>query len=279
MKRFLRSEEAPVYDSARYQTPFFDELHEIFRYRELLAKLVSRNIKSRYKRSVLGIAWTMLNPLMMMLVLTMVFSSIFRGTLEHYPIYVLSGLVGWNFFAQTTSSAMSELVWGGNLLTRIYIPRSIFAFTALGTGLVNVALSMVPLLLIMLVTGAPLGLSLLFVPVSILIVAMFSLGVGLFLSTLAVYFVDVVEMYQIFLMAWFYFTPLVYPMEIIPAHYTWAFRLNPLYYIIEVFRQPIFLSQLPDLQILTVASLLSLFTLLFGWWFFTRKADEFAYRV
>ena len=279
MKLFLRSEEVPVYDSASHQAPILDELKEIIHYRELLGKMVSRNIKTRYKRSVLGIAWTMLNPLMMMLILTMVFSSIFRVNLEHYPIYVLSGLVCWNFFAQTTASAMNELVWGGSLLTRIYVPRSIFAFTALGTGLVNVVLSMVPLLVIMLVTGAPLGLSLLFVPVSILIVAMFALGVGLFLSALAVYFVDVVEMYQVFLMAWFYFTPLVYPVQIIPAHYTWAFLLNPLYYMVEVFRQPIFLGRLPDLQTLTVACLLSLFTVLFGWWFFTRKADEFAYRV
>ena len=279
MKLFLKSEGTPVYDSARLQTPVLDELQEIFRYRELLAKLVSRNIKTRYKRSVLGIAWTMLSPLMMMIVMTLVFSSIFRMNLEHYPVYLLSGLVFWNFFSQTTSSAMNELVWGGSLMTRIYMPRSIFAFTALGTGLVNIVLSLIPLLLIMLVTGAPLRLSLFFLPVSILIVGMFALGVGLFLSTLGVYFTDVLEMYQIVLMAWMYFTPVIYPIEIIPASYIWVFYLNPLYYLLEVFRQPIYLGMLPDLQTLAVASLLSSLTLIFGWWFFTRKADEFAYRV
>ena len=279
MKLFLKSEGTPVYDSARLQTPVLDELQEIFRYRELLAKLVSRNIKTRYKRSVLGIAWTMLSPLMMMIVMTLVFSSIFRMNLEHYPVYLLSGLVFWNFFSQTTSSAMNELVWGGSLMTRIYMPRSIFAFTALGTGLVNIVLSLIPLLLIMLVTGAPLRLSLFFLPVSILIVGMFALGVGLFLSTLGVYFTDVLEMYQIVLMAWMYFTPVIYPIEIIPASYIWVFYLNPLYYLLEVFRQPIYLGKLPDLQTLAVASLLSSLTLIFGWWFFTRKADEFAYRV
>ncbi len=279
MKLFLKSEEAPVYDSARHQTPVLDELQEIFRYRELLAKLVSRNIKTRYKRSVLGIAWTMLSPLMMMIVMTLVFSNIFRMNLEHYPVYLLSGLVFWNFFSQTTSSAMNELVWGGSLMTRIYMPRSIFAFTALGTGLVNIVLSLIPLLLIMLVTGAPLRLSLFFLPVSILIVGMFALGVGLFLSTLGVYFTDVLEMYQIVLMAWMYFTPVIYPIEIIPASYVGAFYLNPLYYLLEVFRQPIYLGKLPDLQTLAVACLLSSLTLIFGWWFFTRKADEFAYRV
>jgi ABC-2 type transport system permease protein len=279
MKLFLRSEEPPVYDSARLQTPVLGELREIFHYRELLAKLVSRNIKTRYKRSVLGIAWTMLNPLMMMIVMTLVFSNIFRTNLEHYPVYLLSGLVFWNFFAQTTSSAMNELVWGGSLMTRIYMPRSIFAFTALGTGLVNIVLSLVPLLLIMLVTGAPVRLSVFFLPFSILIVGMFALGVGLFLSTLGVYFTDVLEMYQIVLMAWMYFTPIIYPIEIIPANYMGVFYLNPLYYLLEVFRQPIYLGKLPDLQTLVVSCLLSLLTLILGWWTFTRKADEFAYRV
>jgi ABC-type polysaccharide/polyol phosphate export permease len=279
MKLFLRSEETPVYDSARLQTPVLDELREIFQYRELLAKLVSRNIKTRYKRSVLGIAWTMLNPLLMMTVMTLVFSNIFRMNLEHYPVYLLSALIFWNFFAQTTSSAMNELVWGGSLMTRIYLPRSIFAFTALGTGLVNMVLSLIPLLLIMLITGAPFRLSLFYLPLAILLIAMFALGVGLFLSTLGVYFTDVLEMYQIFLLAWMYLTPIMYPMEIIPPNYLWAFQLNPLYYLLEVFRQPIYLGKLPDLHTLTVACLLSSLTLVLGWWFFTRKADEFAYRV
>jgi ABC-2 type transport system permease protein len=279
MKLFLRSKEAPVYDSARRQAPIIDELQEIFAYRELLAKLVSRNIKTRYKRSVLGIAWTMLNPLMMMLVMTVVFSNLFRANLEHYPVYVLCGFIFWNFFSQTTSSAMSELVWGGTLLTRIYVPRSIFAFTALGTGLVNLGLSLVPLLAIMLITGAPLRFSLLYLPFSILITAMFALGMGLFLSTLAVYFADVLEMYQIVLMAWFYVTPIIYPVDILPADYVWVFTLNPAYHLLEVFRQPIYLGTLPDLQTVVVACSLSLFTLIAGWWFFTRKADEFAYRV
>lgn len=279
MEVFLGSEETPVYDSARHQTPIFHELQEIFQYRELLAKLISRNIKTRYKRSVLGIAWTMLNPLLTMIIMTLVFSNIFRANLEHYTVYLLSGLVFFNFFAQTTSSAMNELVWGGNLMTRIYLPRSIFAFTALGTGLVNIVLSLIPLALIMLVTGAPFRLSLFYLPFSILLVAMFALGVGLFLSTLGIYFTDVLEMYQIVLTAWMYFTPIMYPIEIIPAGYRWVFRLNPLWYLLEVFRQPIYLGNLPDLQTLTVACLLSSVTLIFGWWFFTRKADEFAYRV
>jgi ABC-type polysaccharide/polyol phosphate export permease len=274
-----RNREAEVYDSERHRIALIEELKEIFQYRELLNQLVSRNIKVRYKRSILGIAWTMLSPLMMMTVMTLVFQKLFRAELEHYPVYVLSGLIFWTFFSQTTTAAMNELVWGGSLLSRIYVPRSIFAFTALGTGLVNIFLSFVPLLVIMVVTGAPLKPSLLFLPISILIIAPFALGVGLFLSTLAVYFVDVLEMYQIVIMAWFYLSPILYPLDIIPQHYQWLFEMNPVYFFLEVFRGPIYSGKLPDAFIISVSCLISLVTLLLGWWVFTRKADEFAYRV
>src|SRR5262249_43081131 len=117
----------PVYDSAQQRLAIWEEMKELLRYRDLLFQLIARNIKTRYKRSVLGIFWTLLNPLLMMLVLTFVFSNVFRISTRHYAAYALAGLVLWNFFSQTTSGAMSELVWGGNLMNRIYLPRSIFA--------------------------------------------------------------------------------------------------------------------------------------------------------
>src|SRR5436190_9088144 len=109
-------QEMPVYDSARQSLPSITEFKELWRYRDLLTQLIARNIKTRYKRSVLGILWTMLNPLLMMLVLTFVFSEVFRFKIEHYAAYALAGLLLWNFFAQTTTGAMSELIWGGGFL-------------------------------------------------------------------------------------------------------------------------------------------------------------------
>ena len=120
----------PVYDSANRPHPFWEELREIWRYRNLATQFVGRDIKTRYKRSFLGMAWTMLNPLLMMIVLTLVFSHLFRFELPRYPVYLLSALVLWNFFAQSTTAAMSQLVWGGALLTRIYMPRTIFAISS-----------------------------------------------------------------------------------------------------------------------------------------------------
>lgn len=269
----------PVYDSAQRRLPIITEVRELIRYRDLLYQLIARNIKTRYKRSVLGIFWTLLNPLLMMMVLTFVFSEVFRFKTHHYAAYALSGLVLWNFFAQTTSGAMSELVWGGSLMNRIYMPRAIFAATALGTGLVNLLLSLIPLFVIMVVTGVPIRATILFLPVPLLLTAMFALGVALFLSTLAVYFADVLEMYQILLMAWMYFTPIIYPKEIVPKKLLLLFNLNPMYHLLESFRAPLYSASFAGPKTLAAATAVAVLTLAFGWWFFARKADELAYRI
>lgn len=270
---------APVYDSGLTGNPFLSELKELIRYRDLLWQLVSRNIKTRYKRSVLGIFWTMLNPLLMMLVLTFIFSNVFRFQLPHYATYALAGLALWNFFAQTTTGAMSELIWGSSLMHRIYLPRSIFAISALGTSLVNLVLTLIPLFLVMIITGTPMRPALLILPLPILLTAMFALGVALILSRVAAFFADVLEMYQILLMGWMYLTPIIYPKEIIPEHLRWLFNLNPLYHLIEIFRAPLLVGWLAGPNTVLASVVTAFVTLAFGWWYFSRKADELAYRI
>ncbi len=269
----------PVYDSAHRPPAFLEELVEAWRYRSLIAQLVARDIKVRYKRSVLGVAWTMLNPLAMMLVLTFVFSHLFRATVPHYPVYLLSALVLWNLFAQSTTAAMSHLLWGGSLLSRIYVPRTLFAFAAVGTGLVNLALSLIPLIAIMAVTGVPLKVAFLLIPVPVVLAAMFSLGVGLLMSTLAASFPDVVEMYQVLLTAWYFLTPILYPKTILPETLRWWLNLNPMYHFVEAFRAPIYAGWPAGLHTLAAASVAAIAVLLLGWVTFTSRADEIAYRV
>lgn len=271
--------DVPVYDSAHRPPASLEELVMAWRYRDLVVQLVRRDIVARYKRSLLGVVWTMLNPLGMMVVLTIAFSQVF-GEARAYPGYVLVGLVAWNFFAQTTVAAMEQLVWGGGLLQRIYIPRTMFAISAVGTGLVNLVLSLVPLVAVMLVTGLSIGPEVLFLPVSILLLAAFALGVGLLLSAVAVYFPDVIEMYEIVLTAWMYLTPIIYPEEIIPESIRfWLFNLNPAYHLIKLFRQPVYHGMLPSPTRLATAALMALGALVIGWLVFSRRADEFAYRV
>lgn len=273
----MKTSEELVYDSARRGPVALEEFRGIFQYRDLIYQLVRKDIVSRYKRSILGIAWTLLQPLAMMLILLLVFSTLFQAV-KGYPAYILSGLIAWTFFAQTTSAIINQIVWGGALLKQIYVPRTSFAVSAIGTGLVNLALSLIPMFLIMLLADVPFRWSLLFLPVSMLFLAAFALGVGLIISTMAVHFPDVAEMYSIVLMAWMYLTPIIYPENIIPEAYRfWFFNLNPMYHIIKVFRMPIIDGIVPDAMTLIAAGTVSLLTLGIGWLFFSKRADTFAY--
>ena len=268
-----------IYDSLKRGPVALEELRGLLKYRDLIYQLVRRDLVSRYKRSAVGIGWTMLHPLGMMVVLSVVFSQLFR-TVEGYPAYVLSGLVAWNFFSQTTSAAMTQMVWGSALLHRIYLPRTAFVVSAIGTGLVNLILALVPLLLIVILVGLPLRWTFAFLPISIMLLAAFSLGVGLLFSAWAIYFPDVAEMFQIVLIAWLYMTPVIYPEHVIPESYRyWFFHLNPMYYLVQVFRQPIYEGVLPSGEVLVGSLLIAFLTLALGWIVFSSRADEFTYRI
>jgi len=279
MRLAIKFHPSNVYDSAQRPPPMVEEALQVLHYRDLIVQLVRRDILTRYKRSVLGVAWTMLNPLGMMVVLTIAFSSVF-GTTRAYAAYLLIGLVTWNFFAQTTVYAMRQLVWGGALIQRIYVPKTIFAVSATGTGLVNLFLSFIPLTIVMLILGLNLTPPILFLPLAIFLLAAFTLGVGLLLSTVAVYFPDVAEMYEIVLLAWMYLTPIIYPEEVIPEVYRWwLFNLNPMYHLIKLFRLPLYYHLWPSPERVAAAAIVALVTLAIGWLVFTRQADEFAYRI
>lgn len=271
--------EKQIYDSSKHNNRPLMELKEAWQYRDLVFFLVRRDITARYKRSVLGIAWTMLNPLGMMIVLSIVFSQVFRVTMENYPAYVLSGLIAWTFFSQTSANSISVIVWGGDLFQRIYIPRSIFVISTIITGLVNLFLSMVPLILVMLVTKVPLSFTILLAPIAMLFISLFSLGIGLLLSTIGIYFADIVEMYSIIVTAWMYLTPIIYPLTILPDSVQNWLQLNPMVHLVEFFRGYVFYGQVPPIEIWLICLGVSLATFVLGWVFFTEKSDEFAYRT
>jgi ABC-2 type transport system permease protein len=268
-----------TYDSAQRKSPAMEELFDIIKYRDLIYQLIRRDIVARYKRSILGILWTMLQPLGIMIVLTVVFSSLFGGA-RGYPAYLLSGLIAWTFFSQTTTAAVNQSVWGGTLMRRIYIPYTAFSVSSVGTGVVNLILSLVPLLLILLITNRPITWAILFLPIPVLLLTAFALGIGLILASLAVRFPDISEMYQIIIQAWMYLTPIMYPATIIPESYrNWLLHLNPMYYLISMFRTPIYEGVLPALSIVAIGTVISLATLVIGWIYFSHQADEFAYII
>ncbi|HVN15656.1 MAG TPA: ABC transporter permease, partial [Anaerolineales bacterium] len=261
-----------IYDSAKRGSIALEELRGIIQYRDLIYQLVRRDVVARYKRSVLGVAWTMLQPLGMMVILSIVFSHLFHQV-QGYPAYVLSGLIAWTFFSQTTTAAIIQLVWGSAMFNKIYMPRTAFTVSAVGTGMVNLGLSLVPLILIVLLVGLPITWSILFLPVSVFFLASFALGVSLILSTLTISFPDVAEMYEVAVLGWLYLTPVIYPKEVVlNTRFGFVLSLNPMYYLVQMFRMPIYDGVLPDLHTVLIGGGVAIVTLVIGWFYFSGKA-------
>lgn len=252
---------------------------EIIRYRTLLQTLVSRELKVRYKRSVLGVLWTMLNPLLMMIVFTIVFAHFLRFEIDHFPVYFLSAFLIWNFFSQTTSWATGCLLGNASLITKVYVPKAIFVLATVVGGLVNLLLSLVPLALIMIVLGHPLTSSIAFLPIPILLATLFSLGLSLLLAPLCLMFADIVPLYQVALTAWMYLTPIFYPLDIVPERYRILVEANPMTYLVEAFRAPIYAGTLPDTSVLLGAAVSAAVVLVGGTVVFDRYSDRIAYHV
>jgi ABC-2 type transport system permease protein len=274
-----RTTEVPVYDSARRGSRVIGEALALWKYRALVYELVIRDIKVRYKRSVLGVLWTMLAPLLNMLAMTIVFSALLRQQIQNYPVFFLTGSIFWAFFSQTTSSAASQTQDSNEISKRIYIPRSVFVAAAVGVGLVNLFLSIVPLLVIVVATGFPIHATWLFLPVSVVIVTIFAAGVSLLLFTLASRFTDVREMYLVLVQTWFFLTPIVYHPSIVPPRFRFALWANPMYYLVQTFRKPIYDGVLPSLELVGASLAMSLAVLATGWIYFCHRADRFAFRT
>jgi ABC-2 type transport system permease protein len=266
------------YCSDRSGFRFVEESLSLWTYRHLVRELIARDIKTRYKRSSLGVAWTMLSPLLNMAALTFAFSALMRQQIANFPVYLLCGTSLWNFFSQVTNHAASLAVDAGEMAKRVYLPRSVFVVSAVGVGLINLVLSLIPLLAIIVVTGHPVHLSWLFLPVSLLIGACFTAGIALFIFTLSCRFVDARETYNALLAPWFFMTPIVYTASILPSQFRILVRINPMTYIVEVFRAPLYNGYLPGPYTLALAIAMSVVMLVLGWLFYAEKIDEYAAR-
>ncbi len=263
--------------SLRPETP----KNEIFRYRDLILTLVARDLKVRYRRSAIGFLWTMLQPLLMMLVFQLVFSALFRFDLPDYPIYALAGILFWNFFSQSIVASMNSLRGNAQLLQKLPVPKIVFPLATVISGVVNLLLAMLPLFLIMVVTSGLSSLkpALLFLPVSILLAALFTLGAGLLLAPLAVFFSDVVELIGVLLSLVMYLTPIFYPKEIVPENLRWVVRFNPVRSILEVFRDPIYQGEIPPITHLSVCIGIAVLALAVGSVAFRKSSDRIPFYV
>ncbi|HTY40965.1 MAG TPA: ABC transporter permease [Thermoanaerobaculia bacterium] len=267
----------PVYDSARRRPAWIEEAASLWAFRGLVHELVIRDIKVRYKRSVLGILWTMLAPLLNMIALTLVFSVLFKQEIQNYPVYFMTGSICWAFFAQTTSAAAQQTLASNEMAKRMFVPRTVFIASALGGGLVNLVLSLVPLLVILAMTSFPLHPTWAFLPVSVLMIALFTAGVSLILFTVASRFADVKEMYLVVIQTWMFLTPIVYHPSIVPPKYRFALWANPMYYLLQTFRAPIYDGAVPSAELVLGSLALAVLFLVTGWVFFCHRRDDMAY--
>ncbi len=250
----------------------------LLRYRELLRQLVIREVKLRYKRSVLGFAWTVLNPLFAMAIFTMVFSRVFGGR-PNYPLYVITALLGWNLFSLGTVRGLDSVVLNGPIIRKVFVPKAIFPVAAVASQVVNFVFSLVPLFLFMIVIGAPIGPSLLWLPIPLLSLTCFAIGIALLLGTFNVFFRDVKYFYEAGVLAWFYATPIFYPPDIVPDKFKFLVTINPMYALLESLRAPIYQGTAPPVELLVPGLALSLATLAVGWAVFHRFEGRFVHYV
>jgi len=255
-------------------------MHELYRYRDLIWMLVVRDLKVRYRRSVIGFLWTMLQPLLTMIVLTAVFSSLFRFNIKNFPVYALSGIMFWNFFSQSITVSMNSLKSHAYILQKVPVPLAIFPITTVISGVINLLFTLLPLFAILLFTGHPIGPSMLFLPVAILVTAFFTLGAGLLLSPLAVFFSDVVELVGVVLTMLYFLTPIFYPLSIVAGRsWFWVVRFNPIRSILEVFRDPIYLHKIPPLDHFSSALAVTAAILVLGAVVFHRSSAKIPFYV
>lgn len=245
------------------------------RYFDLLHNLVSRAIKQRYKRSVLGFAWTMLNPLLTMVILSVVFSKVFGILVPNYPLFVILGLLAWNLFSLGSTQGLASVADSGALIRKVALPKEMFPLAAVAANLVNFLFSLVPLLLMILALRVQITWAVLWVPVGVVLIGFFTLGVALALATLNVFFRDVRYFYEAGLLAWFYGTPIFYPIDVLSPRARAVLQWNPTYVLVDVFRTPIYAGTAPSTANIVTAVVEAIGMLLFGWWIFRRYQARF----
>lgn len=245
------------------------------RYGFLIRQLVSRDFKTKYKRSVLGMAWSFLNPLLTMSVQYVVFSTLFQSDIPNYPVYLLSGIVFFNFFSEAISMGMTSITGNASLIKKVYMPKYIYPVSRILSSLVNFALAIIPLLLVMLITGTAFTPALLLLIFDMLCLLGFVTGMSLLLTTAMTFFQDTQFLWGVVSMMWMYLTPLFYPESIIPAQFLTVYHMNPMYQYITFARICIIDGVSPEPMAYLWCILSSVVVLGLGILTFKRHQDKF----
>jgi ABC-type polysaccharide/polyol phosphate export permease len=254
-------------------------LADTYRYRELIWALALKELKIRYQRSVFGFLWALLNPALLMLVLTLVFSKIMKISIPHYAIFLLSALLPWTFFSQSLSYAVESIVGNGDLIKKIRIAKLIFPVSAVISNMINLLLSIIPLAGIVLAMRHPFYWTWLYLPIPLFALAIFTLGATFFFATANVYYRDITHILQILLQVWFYLSPIIFSLDFFPAKYQWMFKLNPIVYFLDGFRLSIYYGMLPAWQSIFASFVCASISLVIGFAIFRKHQQEFVFYV
>lgn len=245
------------------------------KYAPLFKELIKRDLKIKYRRSFLGYVWSLMNPLLMMWILTIVFSYVFRFDIANYPLYLITGQIVFNFFSESTTAAMSSIISNAGLLKKVYLPKMVFPLASVASSFINMIFSLSAIFIVMLATKAKLTVVLALLPVAMLVLFIFSLGISLMISALAVFFRDLFHLYGVLLTAMSFATPIFYPANIIPADLQYILQYNPLFYMVSLFREIIIYGIPPALDELGICLLIGLLSVVLGLAMFIKLQSKF----
>jgi ABC-2 type transport system permease protein len=247
----------------------------IRKYRFLIRQLVSRDFKSKYKRSVFGVLWSFLNPLLTMFVQYIVFSNLFRFDIPYYPVYLLCGIVMFNFFSEACGMTLGSIVGNASLITKVYMPKYIYPLTRVLSSFINLLISMVPLFIVTFASGLYPTKAYLLLPFVLICLMIFCLGFGMFLAAAMVFFRDIQFLWGVISMIWMYLTPIFYPENILPTNVAILLKGNPIYYFIKFVRMCIIDGISPEPRMYIYCFLFAITSLLFGSFVFKKTQDRF----
>lgn len=255
-----------------------EQLKTFFKFKDLILNLIERDIKVKYRRSALGVMWSVLNPLMMMGIQYIVFKTLFPTPMENFAVYLISGNLIFQFFSESTQNAMSSMLGAASLIKKVYIPKYIFPTEKVLFSLVNTLFTSVALVIVAVATNLQITWNILLSPIPLILVMIFNLGVGLILSAMVVFFRDIMHLYGVLVMGLTYLTPIFYDASALqkssPAVYQ-LLSLNPLYWFVAMFREVVLYGNAPTAQQLIICGAWSFAMLAIGLLFFRKSQDKF----
>jgi len=266
------------FDLKNFRNIFFSVV-EINKYQYVLYQLVRQQLILRYRRTLFGYFWTLLNPILMMTVTAVVFSSLFKLDLRTFAVFLFAGMIPWNLFNAAVTQSSTAFIYNESLIKKIYLPKILFPLSISLSVLIDSFLSFCALLLIILVIGGKFSVALLFIPVAYFLLFIFCLGIALFISVVTVFFRDIQYVIGIALQALFFLTPVIYKTNSLAGKVGWIVDANPMGLFIDLFRYPIDSGTLPDMHTFLFASFISAISLILGCVFFFSQQNKIVFRL